>query len=32
VWEVGVDPEIVAALIGPLLTAGLAAVAVGMKE
>ena len=26
------DPEIVAALIGPLLTAGLAAVAVGVKE
>jgi hypothetical protein len=30
--EVSVDPEIVGALIGPLLTAGLAALAVGLKE
>jgi hypothetical protein len=30
--EVSVDPEILGALIGPLLTAGLAALAVGFKE
>ena len=30
--EVSVDPEIIGALIGPILTAGLAGVAVGFKE